>query len=114
MLESCFFACTVENAVRFNSDLSTWSVGRVTDMGYMFRGASAFNADISSWQVGAVEDISYMFNSATSFNQDLCQWGLRLDSSTLASEAFEFSACQRVEDPNFAATPPGPFCFVCN
>ena len=33
----------------FNADISGWDTSSVTDMGYMFIGASAFNADISEW-----------------------------------------------------------------
>jgi surface protein len=31
-----------------------WNVGSVTNMAYMFFGASAFNQDISGWNVGSV------------------------------------------------------------
>ena len=104
----------VENAIRFNSDISAWSVDKVTDMSYMFRGASAFNVDISSWQVSSLNDMTDMFNGATSFNHSLCEWGLFLDSSTLVEDAFQSTACDEVGDPSFTTTPPGPFCFSCN
>jgi len=36
----------------------------VTNMQNMFGGKSSFNSDISRWDVGRVTDMSYMFNGA--------------------------------------------------
>ncbi|SHF05637.1 surface protein, partial [Psychroflexus salarius] len=43
----------------------------VTDLSYMFRGASSFNGDISNWDLSSVENMNYMFFDATSFNQNI-------------------------------------------
>lgn len=103
----------VENAVNFDSDISSWDVSSVTDMAYMFRGASSFNSNLAFWNVSFVTDMSHMFDSAISFNQNLCRWGELLDSSVLVEDAFEFTACAEVDAPDFARTPPGPFCYAC-
>ena len=46
----------------------TWDTSNVTLMTSMFNGASVFNQDISSWVVGVVTDMSYMFSTAEQFN----------------------------------------------
>ena len=107
------FLSSVENAAKFNADLSTWSVERVFDMAYMFHGASSFNSNLASWNVSSLIDMSSMFSAATSFRQNLCDWGVFLDTSALVMEAFNETACPRMDDPNLNMTPPDLFCFSC-
>ncbi|WP_010252670.1 BspA family leucine-rich repeat surface protein [Myroides injenensis] len=61
-------------ASKFNSDLSKWDVSRVTNMSFMFSEASKFNSDLSDWDVSSVRDMSWMFQVANSFNGDLSDW----------------------------------------
>jgi surface protein len=60
----------------FNTDISSWDVSSVTNMGSMFRGDESFNQDISSWDVSNVTDMQNMFYSATAFNQDIGSWNV--------------------------------------
>lgn len=46
----------------------------VTDMSYMFVGATSANPDTSGWDTSAVTDMSYMFYAATSANPDTSNW----------------------------------------
>ncbi|WP_444995089.1 BspA family leucine-rich repeat surface protein [Aliikangiella sp. IMCC44359] len=46
----------------------------VTDMSYMFEGASSFNQDVSQWEVSSVTNMQNTFSNATTFNQDLSDW----------------------------------------
>ena len=55
----------------FNSDISNWNVGAVTNMQSMFNGASSFNSDISNWNVSALTSMQGMFQSASSFNSTI-------------------------------------------
>ncbi|CAL2078467.1 conserved protein of unknown function precursor containing a type A C-terminal secretion signal [Tenacibaculum sp. 190524A02b] len=63
---------------RFNGNISTWNVGKVTSFKSMFRSASRFNQDISQWNIGEFVtgfiDMSEMFKSASKFNQSLNTW----------------------------------------
>jgi surface protein len=84
---------TFNEARSFDSDLSLWNTSRVTDMSYVFLGASSFtgkgvsnfdvrsvldmhgafyqsplfDADLSTWQTGNVVDMSELFYGASSF-----------------------------------------------
>ena len=54
--------------------MSDWDTSSVSNMQYMFYGASAFNADISAWNTSSVTSMSSMFFHAYSFNQDISKW----------------------------------------
>ena len=45
------------------------------DMNYMFA-YTTFNQDISSWNVGSVTDMNYMFYFSTDFLQDGIRFGM--------------------------------------
>ena len=49
-------------------------LSNVTNMSYMFKGASAFNDPINHWDVSNVIYMSWMFFTATNFNQPLDDW----------------------------------------
>ncbi len=59
----------------------------VTDMSYMFEGATSLNSDISSWDVSGVTNMNAMFFNATSFNQDIGSWDIT--SLTDATSMFD-------------------------
>ena len=61
-------------ASSFNGDISEWDISGVTDMFGMFVGATSFNGDISPWDVSGVTDMSGMFFGAHSFNGDISPW----------------------------------------
>src|SRR5690606_16244702 len=54
--------------------MEKWDVSHVTDMRWMFTGATNFNGDISEWDTSSVTNMSYMFFGAKSFNQDISKW----------------------------------------
>ncbi len=51
-------------ASSFNQPLEKWDVSNVTDMGYMFYGARSFNQPLERWNVSNVTDMGYMFHGA--------------------------------------------------
>ena len=51
----------VPGANKFNNDISTWDVSRVTNMFRMFAYASSFTGDISRWDVSRVTNMCFMF-----------------------------------------------------
>lgn len=70
-----------QNCSAFNQDINTniqnagqpdeyvaWDVSEITQMGFLFQGASSFNQNIGDWDVSSVGNMSYMFNGATAFN----------------------------------------------
>ena len=66
--------------------------------------------------LSSVTVLDSMFVGATSFNVDLCSWGSKLQTPPATSiiNMFFQSGCPQQEDPDFAATPRGPFCHRCN
>jgi surface protein len=61
-------------ATSFNQALNEWDVSNVTDMGYMFAQATNFNQALSAWDVSSVTDMSNMFAGAEAFDQDIDGW----------------------------------------
>jgi surface protein len=77
-----------QDAIAFNdNDISGWLVNEVTDMSYMFYGASSFDGDLGSWNVSKVADMDYMFHRATDFTgTTINQWTI---TATTMSSMFE-------------------------
>ena len=64
-----------DGATAFNdSDVKNWDVSKVTNMSYMFSGATSFNQDLSGWNTGLATNMSYMFNGASAMNGGLDGW----------------------------------------
>ena len=72
-MEGAFSGCSKLNqnsgSMQDKPDLSN-----VTDMSYMFRGATLFNTDIRSWNTSNVRNMKGVFLNATSFNTKVENW----------------------------------------
>ena len=58
------------------NNINNWNVSNVTDMGWMFYGATSFNQPLNNWNVSNVTSMRSMFYGATSFNQPLNNWNV--------------------------------------
>ncbi|MFY9242943.1 MAG: BspA family leucine-rich repeat surface protein [Polaribacter sp.] len=65
-----------EGASNFNVNINNWDVSSVTSMYSMFSGASNFNQNIGGWDVSNVTNMIAMFSGASSFNQDIGNWNV--------------------------------------
>jgi len=72
-LNSAFYGCA---SLGSNGSMDKWDVSSVTNMGYMFQGATSFDQPIGKWDMLRVTNMSYMFQSATSFDQPICNWSV--------------------------------------
>merc|ERR1712127_567374 len=77
--------------------IGKWDVSSITDMSYMFKGASSFTHDISEWDVSNCRDMHGMFWSATMFNVDISKWDMRgvidMDQMFMSAESFKQKLC---------------------
>jgi surface protein len=62
----------------FNQPLDSWDTALVTNMSGMFEDARAFNQSLNSWNTSNVTNMSYMFLRASIFNQPLDSWDTAL------------------------------------
>jgi len=69
-LNRAFTGCS--NMTTSASDAGGFSA--VTNMEYMFYGASSANPDVSNWDVSSVANMVFMFNGASSANPDVSNW----------------------------------------
>ena len=82
----------------------------------MFDGATSFNSDVSSWDIGSVTNLNDMFQGATSFNQNLCAWGETFPYNpeysgfeyNVVNDMFLDSGCTYQDTPQEDTK--GPFC----
>lgn len=58
----------------FPSDIGSWDVSTIENMGYMFYSCTSFDKDIGSWNTSNVTDMSYMFLNCLAFDQDISAW----------------------------------------
>jgi surface protein len=61
-------------ATVLNGGIGSWNTGSVTNMDHMLADASIFNEDIGAWDTGNVTTMSNMFDHAIAFNQDIGAW----------------------------------------
>ncbi|WP_298311463.1 BspA family leucine-rich repeat surface protein [uncultured Aquimarina sp.] len=79
--------------------MNTWDVSTITNMQFMFDGATTFNENIADWDVGNVYNFNYMFNKATNFNQNIEVWNIGEHVPDLIAMVFMFSECTAFNQP---------------
>ena len=82
-------------ATSFNQPLNDWDVSNVKNMNHMFSGATSFNQPLDEWDVSKVTDMAYMFEKATPFNQPLNNWNV----SHVTDMAFMFARASSFNQP---------------
>jgi uncharacterized repeat protein (TIGR02059 family) len=84
-----------KGASAFNTDINHWDVSTVTGMFGMFFGASSFNQPLDTWNTSNVTDMGEMFRHATAFNQPISSW----DTASVTSMANMFSNASTFNQP---------------
>ena len=105
-MEGCFQKLDNGTAA-WSPDLSTWNTSKVTNMGWMFRGADTFNhPSISTFDTSNVRKMDGMFLDATIFNQNLRNWCVQKIPTEPAGYLSDFStgsALSNINKPNWGA-----------
>lgn len=65
-------------ATNFNQNISTWNTSNVTNFRSMFQNATNFNQPIGTWDTSKATSLREMFYGADSFNQPLGTWNTAL------------------------------------
>lgn len=65
-------------ASAFNSPINSWNITNVTNMGFMFFGATAFNSVLNSWNTKNVTNMEFMFYDAAAFNSPINNWNTQI------------------------------------
>ena len=84
-----------EDIVKKYGEISNWDTSRVTNMGYMFNGASSFNQPLNNWNVSNIYVTYNMFENARSFNQPLNKWNV----SNVADMSYMFNGANSFNQP---------------
>ena len=63
-----------DGATAFNQPVNHWDVSNIIRMRFTFRDATSFNQDLGGWNVSSVANMQGTFDGATAFNQDLGGW----------------------------------------
>ena len=83
------------DASAFNQPIGTWNTANVTFMDAMFQGASTFNQPIGNWNTGKVTNMESMFNSADGFNQPIGNW----NTANVTNMQFMFNSADGFNQP---------------
>jgi surface protein len=93
-----FSGTNTATSTKFNQNIGSWNVEKVTDMSSMFEYNNIFNnsgsSDINNWRPISCSNFSRMFSSATSFNQPIGNWPLsasNIDMSLMFDNATAFN-----------------------
>jgi surface protein len=79
----------------FNQPIGSWDTSNVTNMGGMFGSASVFNQPIASWDTSNVTNMGQMFAGASVFNQPIGSW----DTSNVTDMAYMFNGASVFNQP---------------
>ena len=99
----------LENVPKFNQNLSSWDVSKVTRFVLMFSGCTAYNQDIIGWNVTQSQvtyaPFAYMFKDCTAFNGNLSNWtfGSKVEFNEMFSNCPSFQG-NGLETWDFSAT----------
>lgn len=85
--------------------IGDWDVSSVTNMRYLFYGATNFNEPLNNWNVSNVRDMTSMFNGATSFSHNP-NWNI--GPNVITTNMFSGTEIERAQAPAAARPPPPP------
>ena len=84
-----FGGTNTTTSTKFNQNIGSWNVEKVTTMAGMFQNNTGFNnsgsSDINNWRPISCSNFSNMFNNAQAFNQPIANWPLSASSINMTS-----------------------------
>ena len=58
-------------------NINSWDMSQITDLSYMFNGASNFNQNLTGWNTSKVTTLDHTFYLASKFNGNISNWDTR-------------------------------------
>jgi len=96
-------------ATYFNSNINHWDVSTITNLFGLFRHATNYNQPLNSWDVSSATNFERMFDTASSFNSDISSWDMSSCENSRYMFQYATSFNQNISGWNFSSAWTNPY-----
>jgi len=96
-------------ATYFNSNINHWDVSTITNLFGLFRHATNYNQPLNSWDVSSATNFERVFDTASSFNSDISSWDMSSCETSRYMFHYATSFNQNISGWNFSSAWTNPY-----